>query len=125
MLGLERNGQLLFWSDLFGGAAEGAWRYILPVHVANLGALPAQVGLVLSTSSLAMLLGLLPAGYLADRIERRSALRTLGDTRPRGAEEELAAQPSPSASAARGRAGGTRRGRPGRGRVARRGKHAG
>lgn len=73
-LGIERNGRLLFTATLLNGLAEGLWRYILPVYIADLGATPAQVGLVLSLSSVSMLITYLPVGVLSDRISRRRLL---------------------------------------------------
>ncbi len=72
--GIERNGWLLFAATLLNGLAEGLWRYILPIYIADLGAAPAQVGLVLSLSSLSMLITYLPVGILSDRISRRTLL---------------------------------------------------
>jgi ENTS family enterobactin (siderophore) exporter len=74
LFGIERNGQLLFLATLLNGLAEGLWRYILPVHVGELGATPSQIGLVLSLSSVSMVLSYLPVGVLSDRISRRSLL---------------------------------------------------
>jgi ENTS family enterobactin (siderophore) exporter len=73
-LGIERNGRLLFAATLLNGLAEGLWRYILPIYIADLGAAPAQVGLVLSLSSLSMLITYLPVGILSDRVSRRTLL---------------------------------------------------
>jgi MFS family permease len=74
VFGIERNGQLLFLATLLNGLAEGLWRYILPVYIGDLGAEPSHVGWVLSLSSISMLIGFLPAGFLSDRVSRRGIL---------------------------------------------------
>lgn len=68
---MNRDDWLLFLSQLLNGAAFGMWRYILPIHIQDLGATPSQVGMVLASGWLVTTLTLFPAGLLADRINRK------------------------------------------------------
>jgi MFS family permease len=68
---MKRDDWLLFLQQLLAGGAFGLWRYILPIHIRDLGATPSQVGFVLSIQWMASALTLLPAGLLADRINRK------------------------------------------------------
>jgi MFS family permease len=68
---MKRDDWLLFLQQILAGGAFGLWRYILPLHIRDLGATPSQVGLVLSIQWMASALTLLPTGLLADRIDRK------------------------------------------------------
>lgn len=68
---MKRDDWLLFLNQLLTGGAYGLWRFILPIHIQDLGASPSQVGYALSIGWVATTLTLLPAGLLADRYNRK------------------------------------------------------
>jgi len=71
LLRLNRDTRLAVLTEVLVGSAYGLWQYILPIHIRDLGATPAQVGLALSASGVTMLLTHLPMGLMADRLSRR------------------------------------------------------
>lgn len=68
---MKRDDWLLVLQQLLAGGAFGLWRYILPIHIQDLGATPSEVGYVLSIGWIGSTLALLPSGLLADRINRK------------------------------------------------------
>ena len=71
---MSRNNKLVFWSMLVWGIGEGLWWYLLPIYIGNLGASPAQIGLVLSTAMILMTISFIPSGWLADHFSRRTIM---------------------------------------------------
>jgi MFS family permease len=68
---MKRDDWLLFLQQILAGGAFGLWRYLLPIHIRDLGATPTEVGYALSIGWIASTLTLLPAGLLADRFNRK------------------------------------------------------
>jgi MFS family permease len=64
-LGYGREPSLLLWSWLFWGFGQGLWAYLWPVYLADLGATPVEVGVVVATGSIVSTLCYLPGGYVA------------------------------------------------------------
>src|SRR5262245_9430066 len=62
---------LVSWTIIQGTMA------LLPVYAVRLGADPASIGTFLSLTFLALTLGTLAAGWLADRFQRRKAMVVL------------------------------------------------
>ena len=63
-------GALFTW-----GIGEGIFFYFQPLYLAELGADPLQIGVILGGVGMVMTLVHIPAGYLADKIGRRPLLR--------------------------------------------------
>ena len=63
-------GALFTW-----GIGEGIFYYFQPLYLAELGADPLQIGIILGGVGAVMTLVHIPAGYLADKIGRRPLLR--------------------------------------------------
>ena len=74
LLGLSRDNFLILLSMLFWGAGEGLWFYLQPLYVKSLGADSLEIGFVLSLAPVLMVLILVPAGILADRIGRKKII---------------------------------------------------
>ena len=67
---------LLLAAALFTwGIGEGIFFYFQPLYLAELGADPLQIGIILGGVGMVMTLVHIPAGYLADKIGRRPLLR--------------------------------------------------
>ena len=67
---------LLLAAALFTwGIGEGIFFYFQPIYLAELGADPIQIGIILGGAGIAMTLVHIPAGYLADKVGRRPLLR--------------------------------------------------
>lgn len=56
------------------GVGEGLFFTIQPLYIEELGANPAQIGVVLSLMALAAAVTYIPSGYLADRLPRKPVL---------------------------------------------------
>lgn len=70
-LGLGRDIDLLVVSNFLWGIGSGFYSYLLPLYVAELGAEPAQIGLVLALTSVVQAIVYIPAGVLADCLGRK------------------------------------------------------
>jgi MFS family permease len=70
-LGLGRDNKRIFWGMFFNEAAIGVFITLWPLYIADLGASPPQIGLVIGIWGLARLLFLLPSGILMDRVPVR------------------------------------------------------
>lgn len=57
------------------GIGEGAFVYFQPIYLQQLGAEPLLIGSILGAMGIMMTIAHIPAGYLADRIGRRTMLR--------------------------------------------------
>ena len=57
------------------GMGESLFLYFQPIYLSELGANPVKIGAILGAAGLAMTLSHIPAGYLADKINRRILLR--------------------------------------------------
>jgi MFS family permease len=66
-LGLGRENGLMFWAIIALEASFAAYFTFLPLYVAQLGANPAQVGLVMGFWGISRLFFLVPSGMLIDR----------------------------------------------------------
>ena len=71
---LAHNARWLALSYLLWGIGEGLWFYIQPLYLSELGADPAQIGLVMSVMGLVRVVVNLPAGWLADRFGARAVM---------------------------------------------------
>jgi predicted MFS family arabinose efflux permease len=71
---MTRDLRLVSLSLMMWGIGESLWIYLEPLYLQQLGASPFQVGTVLGLSALAMTLGHLPAGALADHAGRRNLM---------------------------------------------------
>lgn len=72
---LGRNNRLLMFSLLLWALGEGLWYANLrPIFIEELGATPAQVGLVLTIGGIARALFLIPGGWLSDRYGPRTVM---------------------------------------------------
>ena len=73
-LGLDPNSRVLFGSLFLWEIGYGLYAYFLTVHMMNLGATGAQIGLLLSIQGLIRILVFLPAGMLSDHFSRRTII---------------------------------------------------
>jgi DHA1 family multidrug resistance protein-like MFS transporter len=71
---MDRNLRLLAASLALWGIGEGLFFYLQPIYLAQLGADPLQVGLILGMAGAAMALTHIPAGLLADRFGRKTMM---------------------------------------------------
>lgn len=65
VLGLGRDGSLLFWSWALWGFGLGLWSYLWPVYLSRLGADSFQVGLVVGVPFLFATACYVPGGFVA------------------------------------------------------------
>ncbi len=68
---LSRDNRLMALALFLWASGEGLFAYIQPIYVQQLGASPVQIGGVLSLAGLAIAVGYLPGGLLADRVRRK------------------------------------------------------
>ncbi|HVG96888.1 MAG TPA: MFS transporter, partial [Chloroflexota bacterium] len=73
-LGVDRNNALLLLSNFFWGLGSGLYAAIWPVHLARLGAAPAQIGLALSITTAVSVVVYIPAAALAGRLGRKRTM---------------------------------------------------
>jgi MFS family permease len=71
---LTRDLKVLGLSVLFWGFGDGMIFYFQPLYLSELGADPSLIGGVLGGGALLMALTQIPAGYLSDRISRKTLL---------------------------------------------------
>lgn len=71
---LNRDQRLLFWSFLLWGLGAASFVYIQPLYIAQLGAAPEQIGLVLGLSGLLVTSLYIPLGLWADRRGRKPVM---------------------------------------------------
>jgi len=74
----RRNARLYLLYVVITGAAIGVFRLLLNFYVLSLGYDEALLGKLVTVNSLTALLVALPAGYLADRLGRKTSLITAG-----------------------------------------------
>ena len=74
----RRNARLYLLYVVITGAAIGVFRLLLNFYVLSLGYDEALLGKLVTVNSLAALLVALPAGYLADRLGRKTSLISAG-----------------------------------------------
>jgi len=74
----SRNARLYLLYVVIMGAAIGVFRLLLNFYVLSLGYDEALLGKLVTVSSLTALLAALPAGYLADRLGRKTSLIAAG-----------------------------------------------
>jgi MFS family permease len=72
---IERDHLLIYLSTLLWGFGMSLFTYIQPLYIAQLGATPEQIGLVLTLSGLIVPLLHIPIGLWADRHGRRPLIR--------------------------------------------------
>jgi predicted MFS family arabinose efflux permease len=68
---MTRDVKLLLASIFLWGAGEGLFIYLYPLHLEALGAQPVAIGSIMSLAALVLAASHLPAGWLADRVERK------------------------------------------------------
>lgn len=71
---LNRDLKLLFLSNLVGAFGDGLYFYIWPLYIRELGAKPAEVGVIFTILGLASALTPIPGGFLADRYDRKKIM---------------------------------------------------
>ena len=72
---MTRDQFLIYLSTLLWGFGLSLFMYIQPLYIAQLGASPAQIGLVLGVSGLIVPLLYIPLGLWADRRGRRPLIQ--------------------------------------------------
>ena len=73
-LGLGFDNGLIALSLLFWGLGSGLYVYIWPIYVAQLGAGPFEVGLILAVGGASSIAGFICGGFLAERVNWRLVL---------------------------------------------------
>ena len=73
-LGLERDNKRIFWAAFFDEGAFGVYLTILPLYIAQLGASPGQIGMVLGVAGLARIAMLTMTSYITDRVPPRQLI---------------------------------------------------
>lgn len=68
---LNHDQRLIFWSFVWWGVGMASFYYIQPLYIAQLGAAPEQIGLVLGLSGLVVTVLYIPLGVWADRRGRK------------------------------------------------------
>lgn len=68
---LGRDNRLVFLAILLWGMGDGLWLFIQPLYVKQLGASPAQIGLVLGSGMLVTALAFIPVGLWTCRRRRK------------------------------------------------------
>ncbi len=71
---LNRDLKLIFASNLMGAFGDGLYAYIWPLYIRDLGADPAEVGVVFSVLFFVAALTPLPGGFLADKYDRKKLM---------------------------------------------------
>ncbi len=72
---LDKDLKIIFLSNLLAALGDGFVVYLLPLYLTGeLKALPENVGLLYSLSTLAAALTMIPGGFLADRYDRKKIL---------------------------------------------------
>src|SRR5512135_2460061 len=71
---LNRNLVLLGVSLMIWGVGEGMFIFFQSLYLQKLGADPVQIGAILGAAGIAMTIGHIPAGHLADRVGRKPLL---------------------------------------------------
>jgi len=71
---LNKDLKLIFMSNLIGAFGDGLYAYIWPLYIRELGADPAEVGVVFSVFFFVAALTPLPGGFLADRYDRKKLM---------------------------------------------------
>ena len=71
---LNRDLKLLLFTNLVGAFGDGLYFYILPLYIRELGAQPAEVGVIFTILGLVAALTPIPGGFLADRYDRKKIM---------------------------------------------------
>lgn len=71
---VNRDIRLIGLSMLLWGIGEGLFFFIQPLYIQSLGASPVEIGSLLGIAGIATTLSFLPAGILADRLERKKSI---------------------------------------------------
>ncbi|MGA7671852.1 MAG: MFS transporter [Nitrolancea sp.] len=78
-LRLSHDNRRIFYGMAFGEGAFGIYQTLWPLYIAELGATPPQVGVVMGVVGISRLFTLIPSGILADHIPPR-AIMVVGRT---------------------------------------------
>lgn len=73
-LGLPRDGRFLFWGMFAWEFGFGLYSLLLTIYIADLGATPFQIGILIGVQGLMRIAVTLPSGILAERFSRRSVI---------------------------------------------------
>jgi len=71
---LNRDLKLLLLTNFVGAFGDGLYFYILPLYIRELGAQPAEVGVIFTILGLVAALTPIPGGFLADRYDRKKIM---------------------------------------------------
>jgi MFS family permease len=71
---MTRDYRLMLTATFFWGAGEGLFIYLFPLYLEKLGATPVFIGAIIGAAMLGLVLAHVPAGWLADRFDRRRLL---------------------------------------------------
>jgi len=71
---LNRDLKLLLFTNFVGAFGDGLYFYILPLYIRELGAQPAEVGVIFTILGLVAALTPIPGGFLADRYDRKKIM---------------------------------------------------
>jgi len=68
---MSRDNRRVAFALFLWGSGEGLFYYIQSLYIEALGANPVQIGTALSVAGMAAAISFIPAGWLADRVERK------------------------------------------------------
>jgi MFS family permease len=74
VIGLNRDGRLMFAVNLSFSVGMGLYGFVMPAYVRQLGASPAQFGALISCAFALGTLSVIPGGPWADRFDRRALM---------------------------------------------------